>query len=429
MIREPLIPLFDLVLCVSDAVDLVSPDVAQHHKQVAYIAQAIAHEMGVTHGTRHEIVLAGMLHDIGALSLKERLDLLQFETQNPHRHAEIASRLLFSFPRLRKAGELVRFHHLPWDEGRGEEFHGLPVPLESHIIHLADRVAVSIDRRQGILVQAPNICKRIAAQRGRLFSPAVVDAFLAAAERECFWLDATSPSLTPALRETVAMDSIELGPDEILAATNLFRQIIDFRSRFTARHSAGVAAVAEALAALFGFSARELRLMRVAGYLHDLGKLAVPAEILEKPGRLTDEEYSIMRAHTFHTYYTYRTLRSVHGMAVVSAWAAFHHERLDGSGYPFHLKAADLPLGSRIMAVADTFTALTEDRPYRNGMDVDRAFSILMEMAEKRALDREIVALARGHLGKINDARATAQADATEEYRRLFAELDTAPSP
>lgn len=136
-----------------------------------------------------------------------------------------------------------------------------------------------------------------------------------------------------------------------------------------------------------------------------------------------------MRAHTFHTYYTYRTLRSVHGMAVVSAWAAFHHERLDGSGYPFHLKAADLPLGSRIMAVADTFTALTEDRPYRNGMDVDRAFSILMEMAEKRALDREIVELARGHLGKINDARATAQADATEEYRRLFAELDTAPSP
>ena len=271
MIREPLIPLFDLVLCVSDAVDLVSQSVAQHHKQVAYLAQAIAREMGIPHETRHEIVLAGMLHDIGALSLQERLELLHFDTQDPHRHAEIAYRLLFSFPYLRNAATLVRYHHLPWEDGRGEESEGRPVPLESHILHLADRVAVSIDRGERVLVQVPRIRERIVANKGKIFSPKVVDAFLAASERESFWLDVASPTLTPALSETVAMGAIELGPDEILTVTNLFRQIIDFRSRFIARHSAGVAAVVEALAAPFAFSELERRLMRAAGDTHDLG--------------------------------------------------------------------------------------------------------------------------------------------------------------
>ena len=329
MIREPLVPLFDLVLCVSDAVDLVSPNVAQHHKQVAYLAQAIAREMGVPHDTRHEIVLAGMLHDIGALSLKERLELLQFETRDPHRHAEIASRLLFSFPRLRKAGELVRFHHLPWDEGAARSSTDSRA-LESHIIHLADRVAVSIDRKQGILVQAPSICERIAAQRGRLFSPAVVDAFLAAAERECLWLDATSPTLTPALRETVAMDSIELGPDEISR-----------RPTFSDRSSTSAVASPPATRRVAAVAKPSPRSafppansgVRASPATCATWGMAVTRRILEKPGGHR-REYSIMR--TFHTH-TYRTLRAC------MAWssACRFHPSLDGSSHPF-LKAADL---------------------------------------------------------------------------------------
>ena len=135
-----------------------------------------------------------------------------------------------------------------------------------------------------------------------------------------------------------------------------------------------------------------------------------------------------MRALQFHTYYTYRTLRSVHSMAVVSAWAAFHHERPDGSGYPFHLKAADLPLGSRIMAVADTVTALTEGRPCRNGMDVDRAFSILMELAEAGARRGDRGAGARAP-GKINVPARQHKQMQRRSAGASSAELDTAPSP
>src|SRR3990167_2949515 len=103
----------------------------------------------------------------------------------------------------------------------------------------------------------------------------------------------------------------------------------------------------------------------IAALLHDIGKLSVPDEILEKPGGLSTEEFNIMRGHT---YFTYHILNSIDGFDTISEWAAFHHEKLNGRGYPFHLKEGQLSIGSRIMAVSDKFSALSEDRPYRKSL-------------------------------------------------------------
>jgi HD-GYP domain-containing protein (c-di-GMP phosphodiesterase class II) len=154
--------------------------------------------------------------------------------------------------------------------------------------------------------------------------------------------------------------------------------------------------------------------MRIAGYMHDLGKLAVPAEILDKPARLNRGEYDVVRHHTF---YTYRILEPIAPLRTINAWAAFHHERLDGSGYPFHLKGKDLPLGSQIMAVADVFTALAEDRPYRAGMKRSAALKILDGMTAAAALNGEVVAMLRKHYDELDAVRVQAQADARVKYR------------
>jgi HD-GYP domain-containing protein (c-di-GMP phosphodiesterase class II) len=153
--------------------------------------------------------------------------------------------------------------------------------------------------------------------------------------------------------------------------------------------------------------------MKVAGYLHDIGKLAVPPEILEKPAKLTKEEFMVIKSHT---YYTYRVLEPIGQFEAANQWAAFHHEHLSGNGYPFHLKAQDLPLGSRIMAVADVFTALTEDRPYRRGMGPKETVSILNEDAVNSQLDHELVSVLRRHYDQIDGMRASAQRAASEEY-------------
>ncbi len=417
MIREPQVHLFDLIRCLSSAMDLVSPAVVNHHQQVAYIAYSIGLEMGLTVAQRRDLVLSGALHDSGALSLKERMDSLQFELENPHSHAELTYMLLRGFQPLSRAALIARYHHVPWNDGSGVEFRGGEVPLESHVIHLADRVAVLIDREREILGQVEDIRERVRRHKGRMFVPGLVDAFESLASKDFFWFDAVSLSISSVLPALARLETIELDMEGLTGLSNLFSQIIDFRSRFTATHSSGVAASAEAMARLAGFSARECQMMRVAGYLHDLGKLAVPVELLEKPGGLTRHEANIFRSHTFHTY---RILERIRDLDVINAWGAFHHERMDGRGYPFHHRGEDLSLGSRIMAVADVFTAITEDRPYRKGMDKARSLEVLGQMAENLALDDSLVSLLSRNFDEINSLRMAAQRESAAEYQKLM---------
>ena len=144
-----------------------------------------------------------------------------------------------------------------------------------------------------------------------------------------------------------------------------------------------MAKTAEKLAELVGFSKNECKMMLVAGYLHDLGKLAIREEVLEKPGKLDKEEFNIIKSHA---YYTYRLLQPIKEFEVINTWASFHHEKLNGKGYPFRLDEKSIPLGSRIMAVADIFTAITEDRPYRKGMTAEQTISVLNSMVDDNSI-------------------------------------------
>ncbi len=121
-----------------------------------------------------------------------------------------------------------------------------------------------------------------------------------------------------------------------MALTRIFAKVIDFRSPFTAMHSAGVAASAVRLARLVHMSDTECQMIRIAGNLHDIGKIAVPRSVLEKQSRLTPDEFDIIRAHS---YCTYQVLDGLKGLEDIQRWAAYHHERLDGKGYPFKLDA------------------------------------------------------------------------------------------
>ena len=116
-------------------------------------------------------------------------------------------------------------------------------------------------------------------------------------------------------------------------------------------------------------------------------KIAIGNEILEKPARLTDEEFAKMKNHAG---YTYMILSKVDGFEEIRDIAAFHHERLDGSGYPFGKRADELTTLQRIMACADIYQALTEKRPYKDGMDHDKACEILKDMADKNWIDKNI---------------------------------------
>jgi len=142
------------------------------------------------------------------------------------------------------------------------------------------------------------------------------------------------------------------------------------------------------IAEAFGMAESEVRLMGVAGNVHDLGKLAVPNAILEKPDTLSEGEFQVMKKHA---YLSYAVLNTIGGLRQLPEWAAFHHERLDGEGYPHHLSSDRLDTGARVLAISDVFTALAEDRPYRKGMDDEKIAEILTRMGSNGKLDQRIV--------------------------------------
>jgi HD-GYP domain-containing protein (c-di-GMP phosphodiesterase class II) len=315
---------------------------------------------------------------------------------------------------------MVRFHHLPWAGGAGAAHEDRPVPGGSHVLHLADRAVVLVSDRTEVLRQVAGIRESIAARRGEVFWPEAADAFDRLATRDHVWLELAGGAPEELLRRELGAHGAELDIDALLELSRLLCRIIDFKSEFTATHSSGVAATGAALARLVGFSSRECRMFEVAAYLHDLGKLAVPSEILEKAGKLTAEEWDVMRTHVF---YTYQILCPIEALATITSWGALHQERLNGSGYPFRYTAEDLPLGARIMAVADVFTGITEDRPYRQGMGKEQATAVLQGMAARQELDPKLVAQALGHYGDLDGIRAFAQARAISEYEAFRAEL------
>jgi HD-GYP domain-containing protein (c-di-GMP phosphodiesterase class II) len=128
--------------------------------------------------------------------------------------------------------------------------------------------------------------------------------------------------------------------------------------------------------------------VEIAGLLHDLGKLKVPDDVLDKPAALNDAERSLMLRHSFESY---QILRRIAGLEEIALWAAYHHEIPAGKGYPFHAASGELSPEARIIAVADVFQALAQDRPYRKSLPPTEIRNILLEMAQQQRLDEEVV--------------------------------------
>ena len=409
------INLFEILQCFSDAVDMVLPEFTNHQHQVAMLAYRIAQQMGLSESAQRNVLMAGLVHDVGAISARERLELIECEPVTVHSHGFRAARLLEEYGPFAMTADIVRYHHLPWEYGQGQFCMGRIVPIESHVLHLADRACLKFRRDLDPLNQVEGIIGWVRQQSGKMFAPGIVDVLAEISRREYVWLELRYN--TPLDSKPIETAKQRLAMEDVLSLARMFSRIIDFRSRFTATHSAGVAKTAEKLAELVGFSRSECLQMLIAGYLHDLGKLAIDSAILEKPGKLTPEEYNSIRSHTFMTYHL---LGRIKGFETIRRWAAFHHERLDGKGYPFHLTAESIPVGARIMAVADVLSAVTEPRPYRDGMSREQTIETLRAMSEEGALNQHIVTLALDNIDCLRDTCMESRARAAEEYRRFF---------
>ena len=192
------------------------------------------------------------------------------------------------------------------------------------------------------------------------------------------------------LAEKRQADAEQLFEEMIMALA----QAIDAKDHYTHGHSQRVAEYSAQVSLLLGDAPQQVKLIYYMGLLHDIGKIGIPVKIINKPGKLTDEEYSIIKSHSAIGA---EVLNPIRIRPELMIGARFHHERFDGSGYPDKLTGKDIPRAARIIAVADAYDAMTSDRSYRRGMMSQRVYE---EIAGKRGsqFDPEIADIMLSYL-------------------------------
>ena len=270
-------------------------------------------------------------------------------------------------------------------KGRPRGLREEEIPLLSRIALLSQVADVfSYDGTPGRAIE------EIRKRRGTWFDPALVETFDRVSRNLALWEELSSPDLESIVMEMEPLEhALPADEDRLDQVSRAFGKIIDAKSPYTYGHSQRVGDFTYALSKELGLPEDRCRWVRRGGFLHDVGKLGISNTILDKPGRLSGEEYEMVKNHA---RYTEEILVRIGVFQELSFIAGAHHERLDGGGYPRGLRAEKIPVETRIITIADIFDALTEERPYRKALSDDQAFSIMEDMRDT-ALDSRILDL------------------------------------
>lgn len=386
----------EVTYALTEALDFVGIDDIMHGKRVAYMAAEVSKEMSWSKETIDEIIFIGMLHDCGVSSTDVHNHLInELDWDNSQFHAIKGKALLEKTSIYSKYSTYVRYHHTHWNE--------LPNELLedekniTNLIYLVDRVDAIRAQMKEIGPQATNtIQTTIKKFAGTLFSPELVNAFIKVSSRGSFWFYFEPEALDEYFTEWINIGTNEIYTfSEIKEVGLMFAAVVDAKSTFTSEHSIGVATLSRYLAELFGLREDICQKIELAGLLHDLGKLKVDDAILSKPSKLNADERLKMNRHGFDSNII---LRHIKGFKEIARIASLHHETLDSKGYLYQLSASEIPLEARIVAVADIFQALVQNRPYRSGLTMKEAYLILQEMCDEGKLDKDVVSKLKENL-------------------------------
>jgi len=417
------INLHEAVYSLSNALDLVGVTHIHHGKRVAYIAAECGKQLGWKEECLDDLFQAAILHDCGVSKTSVHTRLAQFEWEQDSEHCHIGSKLLSSCTLLAHLSDVILYHHTHWSVLKDVDI-AMQIKLIANCIYLAECVDVlslaCLVDRANLLLSREDIIDKILEKSGECFSPELVAVFIEVSKSSLFWLilESGDTSSYNATWQTHTLDTHkniskqwntnsysatwqayipnkEIKFFELKSLVHIFSHIIDAKSSYTKEHSDGVASLAKFIGTLLELPKETCEMLELAGLLHDIGKLRVPDELLEKQGKLTEEEYAIVQRHSFDTY---DILKNISGLEKITEWAAQHHERLDGKGYPLQVEDYAISLEARILAVADVFQALAQNRPYRQALDADAIMNILNQQAENGQLDATIVLCVENNL-------------------------------
>lgn len=411
--------LAELATAFSQALDLAEGQKPGHAARVCYIAGGLAGALGLSDEEHRTIFYAALLHDAAAgivsaelcrtLNLGEDALFRASPEKSPQymalelapanatavvealrAHPEQGAQLVKDLGCDEAVRQAVVAHHERWDgHGYPRALKGADIPITGRVVAAADLIEYLISMEMNPLTARRNLLEGLAEHTELTTDPQLADAACDLAGTDGFWLGLHSDSLQTELQEAQfeTEADVEQSPAHLEAFARVFSLLADTRRERGARHSQRCVDIVDTLADVLGFTDGRREHLRVAALLHDVGLLGVPARVIAKPDILSLTEMEAMRKHPT---FSQMVLEGIPGLESIAEWVGAHHERLDGKGYPEMLNEASLPVEARIIALADTYVALTSERPYRSALSHEDAQQVLLGGAGTQ-LDQRLV--------------------------------------
>ena len=393
------IDLNEILYAVSYGLDAVENELLGvrkgHCKRIAALSITIGKSLGLTPDELVDLAAFSILHDNALTQVnQEEIELKKYNNGEGYNQHDFNSRRCIIgesntryMPFRTNNRDVILLHHENAD-GSGPQGRTYDrTPIKAQIIHLADTLDNMYDLTNPNRETLGAIIYFVKSNAGRMFSRELSETFCKSFKMKHLH----SVSLTHVdnyLRKSTKHFNDEYSPQEVINLATLIAKIVDYKSHYSCTHSIGVAKNCDIMARYYNFDEEKRTKYYLAGSLHDIGKLMIENKILQKPGKLNEYEFELMKQHA---YYTYDILKHITGMDDIMLWASHHHEKLNGTGYPFGLTEAELSQEERLMTCCDIYQALTEERTYKAGFPHEKAISIMREMVVKGEIDNSIV--------------------------------------
>jgi HD-GYP domain-containing protein (c-di-GMP phosphodiesterase class II) len=381
------------VLCrvFSRALDIIEEEQIgaseRHSMRVSALCAAMGRLLGYDDDSVSALATCALFHDnaLTEYNISERENTLQ--AQNMILHCKKGQSNVSWLPFKKDISGFILYHH---ELGNGEgPFHKREgeYPFEAAILAAADSVDVAYRLQHIPAEELPALRDKIAAGADGFSTRPAIDVLLEVLNADMLnsLRDANISQTLDCCLPSWELDVTKPGIDGI---AGFIGHVIDFKSRFTRKHTSQIADRARLMGKYYNYSQEEQSALYLAASLHDIGKIAIPAAILEKPGKLDHDEFEIIKKHVF---YTHEWLSDIPDFDLIKNWAANHHEKLDGTGYSFGKPASELDFNSRLMTCIDIYQAVSEPRPYHEERTHADTIKILYEMADKDSIDKNIV--------------------------------------
>ena len=380
-----------LIRVVSQALDMV--EIAylgastNHGRRIAVLCAAMGRYLGLKDDEISTLVSCALLHDNALTELILLQQRREDDAAQVGTHCAFGQRNAEALPFKTGAEGFILYHHERADGSGPFKRHEGAYPLGAELIAAADMLDMGKHLQQVPSAELSALRDGIAADIHRRFTRRAGEALLSVLDGAMLE-SLRDGNIAGAACRAVPAWPMDMEDPALIPIAGLFAHIIDCKSNFTKVHTVQIANRAWLMAEHYGYAPAEKNQLYLAAALHDLGKLAVPSEVLEKPGPLDRDEFEIIKTHIVHTR---NLLFGAEGLGQIAEWASNHHEKMNGKGYSRGVGAEALDFNSRLMACIDIYQAVSEERPYHPRRSHGETMPILYDMAGKGTIDLSIV--------------------------------------